>query len=137
MEHVTEEQTVPGMSEAVEGRRKELRLRPGQFAEMAGLTPQGLDPVRKGYRRSYSDRTINGVADALGWPVDWYDRMLEGEMPETVTADPTTARTVPDWEAELVATVQALTEVVRELATAVTEVRLAQSIGLVDHDETE
>lgn len=79
------EETVPGMAEAVEGRRRELRLRPGQFAQAAGLTPQGLDPVRKGIRRSYSEKTLDGVAQALRWPTDWYDRLQAGEDPTALS----------------------------------------------------
>jgi transcriptional regulator with XRE-family HTH domain len=80
---VTDETTVPGMGEAIETRRKSLRLQPGQFAKAAGLTPQGVDPVRKGFRRNYSEKTLIGVAIALRWPLDWYDRLIAGEDPKT------------------------------------------------------
>jgi hypothetical protein len=73
--------TVPGMAEAVEARWQALRLTPGTFAEASGLTRQGLDPVRAGERRSYKRATILGVAKALHWRDDWYDRLLAGEQP--------------------------------------------------------
>lgn len=74
-------QTVPGMAEAVESRRKELGLSPSDFARAAGLTQQGLAHVRKGMRREYQTRVRTGVATALQWPHDWYDQLLAGNRP--------------------------------------------------------
>lgn len=70
---------VPGMADAVRRRMAERGLSPTLFAEVAGVTTQGLDPVRAGARRNYSSKTRLGVARALGWPLDWYDRIIEGE----------------------------------------------------------
>lgn len=70
---------VPGMAEAIEQRRLERQLSPGDFAEAAGLTRQGLVPVRRGKRRDYQAKVRHGVARALAWPADWYDRLLAGE----------------------------------------------------------
>jgi hypothetical protein len=70
---------VPGMAQAVETRRRERQLTPGEFAAAAGITAQGLAPVRKGQRRAYQDRVRIGVARALAWPEDWYDRLLAGQ----------------------------------------------------------
>lgn len=75
---VTEE-TVPGMAEAIEDRRQMLHLSPSDFARVAGVSLQGLVPVRAGARRKYQAKVRNGVARALQWPVDWYDRLIEGE----------------------------------------------------------
>lgn len=72
---------VPGMAERVESRRKELRLSPGDFAKRAGLTRQALADVRGGKRKQYQDVTINGVARALRWKTDWYERLLVGKSP--------------------------------------------------------
>lgn len=72
---------VPGMAERVENRRKELRLSPGDFAGRAGLTRQALADVRGGKRKQYQDVTINGVARALRWKTDWYERILAGKAP--------------------------------------------------------
>lgn len=77
------DEVVPGMAEAIERRRRELGLSPGDFATAAGLTRQGLDPVRKGYRRAYQDKVRLGVARALAWPLDAIDRLLAGEDPAT------------------------------------------------------
>lgn len=73
------EEVVPGMAEAIEGRREQLHLSPGDFAHSAGLTAQGLAPVRRGYRRQYQAKVRNGVARALRWPTDWYSRLIDGE----------------------------------------------------------
>lgn len=75
------EETVPGMKEAIDARRAQRHLSPGEFAAAAGLTEQGLAPVRRGARRAYQDKVRRGVAVALAWPLDWYDRILAGQNP--------------------------------------------------------
>lgn len=87
------EEVVPGLGEAIEARRLELGLSPGQFAERADLTAQGLAPIRKGYRRNYQTKLKVGVARALGWPMDAVDRLLAGE-------DPAGFDTIPDVSTE-------------------------------------
>lgn len=72
------------MAEAVEKRRRDRGLSPGGFADAAGLTPQGLAPVRAGQRKRYEDKTIVGVAKALAWSMDWYDRLVAGQFPDEV-----------------------------------------------------
>ena len=72
---------VPGMADAVEARRRALGLGPGDFAKFSGLTRQGLDDVRNGVRKRYLDKTINGVARALHWRDDWYERLAAGQEP--------------------------------------------------------
>lgn len=72
---------VPGMAEAIEKRRLELGIRPGQLAELAHVTPQGLVPVRRGYRRQYQDKVKLGLARALQWESDAVDRLLAGQSP--------------------------------------------------------
>lgn len=69
------------MRQAVEGRRRELRLSVGELAELAGLSRQGIANVREGRQRDYHESTIFGIARALRWDVDWYERILAGEEP--------------------------------------------------------
>lgn len=75
------DEVVPGMAEAIEARRKELNLSPGQFAKDAGVTPQGLRAVRRGFRRNYQHKLKVGVARALRWQDDSIDRLLAGDPP--------------------------------------------------------
>lgn len=72
---------VPGMAEAIARRMRELGLRPGSFALAAGVTAQGLTPVRRGYRRDYQDKVRYGVAAALRWEPDALERLMRGEPP--------------------------------------------------------
>lgn len=58
------DETVPGMAEAIEDRRQMLHLSPTDFARLAGVSMQGLAPVRAGMRRSYQAKVRNGVARA-------------------------------------------------------------------------
>lgn len=79
------------MAEAIEKRRKQLGLSPGDFAELTGLTRQGLIPVRAGHRREYQEKTLQGVAAALRWRWDWYERLEKGQQPveeRRLPADP-------------------------------------------------
>lgn len=101
---------VPGMAEAIETRRRELRLSPGAFADAAGLTRQGVGNVRAGKRRNYAADTIYGVADALRWEPDWYDRLARGEVPL-----PLPVSTETDWVAVLLEEVRAMRRELRAL----------------------
>jgi transcriptional regulator with XRE-family HTH domain len=76
-----DETTVPGMADAIERRRIELGMTPGEFADAAGLTRQGLNPVRQGRRKAYQDKVKIGVARALRWRGDAIDRLLAGDTP--------------------------------------------------------
>lgn len=76
------DEPVPGMAECIQARCAELGLTPGGFADAAGLTRQGLTDVRSGRRKRYQGVTIYGVAKALRWKPDWYDRILDGQEPE-------------------------------------------------------
>lgn len=78
--------TVPGLSEAIERRRLERGLTLKEFAAAAGVTPQGLAPLRKGYRRNYREKLKIGVCTALGWTADSVDRLLKG-LPPAPAAD--------------------------------------------------
>lgn len=76
---------VPGMAEAIERRMNELGLTPTTLATASGLTYEGVRPVMLGTRKAYQAKTRQGVARALGWPHDWYQRLLAGEDPTTWT----------------------------------------------------
>jgi hypothetical protein len=67
------------MAEAIHHRAEQRGLSPSRFAEAAGLTEPGLKPVRDGVRKQYALKTRRGVAVALGWPLDWYDRLVAGD----------------------------------------------------------
>ena len=71
------EDTVPGMAEAVAARMDELAISPGEFAQEAELSRTALAKVRAGERRRYTVKTIRGVAGALDWPGDWYQRLVD------------------------------------------------------------
>lgn len=73
------------MAEAIATRMVELGLSPGMFATAANVTPAGLAPVRKGYRRQYQTKLKVGVARALRWENDAVDRLLAGEHPVPLT----------------------------------------------------
>lgn len=115
------EQTVPHMAQAVESRRKELGLSPSDFAREAGLTVQGLAHVRKGTRRDYQDRVLNGVARALHWPNDWYQRILDGsdgtDLPHTEHAPKPS--TIEDRVAALEGQITDLREAVGQIVRSV------------------
>lgn len=51
------------------------------LAQAAGLTTEALIPVRKGFRKNYARKTRLGLAKALAWPLDWYERLLAGDDP--------------------------------------------------------
>lgn len=76
-----EYEVVPALRDAVEQRRKALGLGPGALAEAAGVTNEGLMPLRKGYRKQYQERLTAGVCRALGWTTDSIDRILAGDQP--------------------------------------------------------
>lgn len=67
------------MAEAIQKRADQLGVNPSLFEELSNLTGPGLAPVRKGAKRAYQPKTIRGVAVALRWPLDWYERLVAGE----------------------------------------------------------
>lgn len=77
---------VPGMAEAIERRRKELGLSPGDLAEESGLSRTGIADMRKGYRKLYQDGPKLRVCRALQWTPDSIDRLLNGLPP--IVAEP-------------------------------------------------
>ena len=79
------ENAVPGMAEAIERRRVERGLTVSEFARAAGVTPQGLVPLRKGVRRNYRERLKIGVCAALGWTPDSVDLLLKEHPPNEAT----------------------------------------------------
>ena len=69
------------MAEAIERRRLERGLTVSDFARAAGVTPQGLAPLRKGIRRNYREKLKIGVCAALGWTADSVDLLLNEHPP--------------------------------------------------------
>lgn len=119
------EDRIPGMAEAIERRATERGLTPSSFAAAANLTGPGLDPVRNGVRKQYAAKTRIGVARALRWPVDWYERILNDEDPATFpdTEHPDSAEdrlssvegAVAEIRAELSQVVERLAQVAQQL----------------------
>lgn len=81
-------EVVPELADAIESRRKELGLTPGQLAQAAGVSAEGLMPLRKGYRKQYQDRLTLAVCRVLGWSADSIDRLLDGEAPVVLDDEP-------------------------------------------------
>ena len=77
------------MKREVERRRRELRLTIGDLAKISGLTRQGVARVRNGEMRRYQDSTINGIAAALQWDLNWYEAFKRGDMPTPASDDDT------------------------------------------------
>ncbi|HEX7276331.1 MAG TPA: hypothetical protein VF244_03070, partial [Acidimicrobiales bacterium] len=109
------EEVVPGLAEAIERRRIERGLTPGAFAEAAGVTPQGLVPLRKGYRRRYREKLKIGVCEALGWTADSIDLLLEGRLPVGATEYGVVLRGLNDGGFATRGEIQRLDEQIREL----------------------
>lgn len=110
-----EPETVDGMAEAVESRRNALGLSPGDLAAAAGLTREGMRLVRAGHRRAYNDKTIFGVAAALRWRSDWYDRLRQGLAPEEAAImDPE----VNERFSRIEARIDELARLIREMRSA-------------------
>ena len=77
------------MKREVERRRRELRLTIGDLAKISGLTRQGVARVRNGEMRRYQDSTINGIAAALQWDLNWYEAFKRGDVPTQASDDET------------------------------------------------
>lgn len=108
---------VPGMADAIEARRNELGLSVGSLADAAGLTRQGLAPLRAGLCRAYNDATIFGLAGALRWPNDWYARVRRGEPPMDgeKADDPEVSRRLDELERQAEETKRLLAEILQSL----------------------
>lgn len=74
---------VPGMAEAVANRMAQLGLSPTDLERASGLSNPQAKQVRDGVRKNYQHKTRLGIARALRWPLDWYDRLLAGEDAST------------------------------------------------------
>jgi DNA-binding XRE family transcriptional regulator len=84
-------EVVPGMAEAIEARRVEMKIGKGELAKAAGVTAQGIAPLRKGYRRRYQERLTRPFCEALGWTPDSIERLMSGLDP-IVTREPPARR---------------------------------------------
>lgn len=91
---------VPALKEHIAKRCKDLGLSPTEFARAAGVTTQGLVPLRRGERRAYQVRLTGPVCRALQWRSDSIDRILAGKkpikMPRAASSD---TGTVSEFEA--------------------------------------
>jgi transcriptional regulator with XRE-family HTH domain len=65
-------------------RREQLKLSKREAAKRAGISPTAWGELEANIRTP-SLSTQRGVATALGWPVDWMDRLTAGEP---VVAEP-------------------------------------------------
>lgn len=87
MAFVTAEETVPGMADSIEARRRTLGIAKGELAALAGRSRETLRPVLAGLRRRYDDATIFGLGRVLRWENDWYERLQAGEAPTEIPVD--------------------------------------------------
>lgn len=110
------------MAEAIKGRMQQRGLTPSLFVELSGLTEPGLAPVRRGQRKRYAPRTIAGVATALRWPLDWYERLTVGDDWETFPDVTHPDRPLSDRE-RLTQVERQLADLRREVAALVERLR--------------
>lgn len=77
-------ETVPGMADAIEKRWPDRFKTVAEFAAAVGLSPPALLSYRRGERKdAVTTRPAKRqIAIALNWPLDWYDRLVAGEIPE-------------------------------------------------------
>ena len=92
----------PRLRDAIEARRAALGIGKSELAERAGVTVQGLAPLRRGEVRAYQDRLKFAVCRVLGWSNDSIDRLMRDEpavvvagevvsQPGATAGDPTVA----------------------------------------------
>jgi hypothetical protein len=123
--------TVEGMANAVRDRLVELDMDIQDFVRASGLSRPGLDPVRDGVRRNYKAKTIYGVAKALRWSPDWYDRLVDGQLPTTV--DEAGGLREPTMS-ELAAMIRENSDAIRRLAEGGLRIRslLVEAVARLD-----
>lgn len=85
---VTNPQINPRLAQAVEARRKELQISPGEFVKRTGLTAPALRNLRQGHVRQYQERLTAEVCRVLRWTPDSIDRLLDGDDPIPLDDDP-------------------------------------------------
>ena len=76
------------LAEAIEKRRRALGLTVTGLVTKAGVTAEGLRPLRRGDVRSYQERLTVPVCRALEWSPDSIDRILAGLEPIEVEVNP-------------------------------------------------
>lgn len=57
-------------------------------AKAGGTSPSTWSDLERGVRTNPDMATQRAVARALGWSLDWLDRILDGGEPELDSADP-------------------------------------------------
>lgn len=111
------------VGELVKQRRQALRLSLRDVAPIAAVSVSTWHGLENGKRIAEQSRVK--IAQALRWPDDAIDRLLDGADP----ADFEEQDEPSNWEAELVQTIRGLTEVVRELRA---EVKMARELAARD-----
>jgi hypothetical protein len=114
---MTRVQTSPKLAAMLDARIAERGyLTITSFARAAGVTAQGLQPLRRGEIRDYQPRLTAPVCKLLGWTPDSIARMMAGEDP--VELEPVSAGGAADVAAaveELRRTTEALAARLDEL----------------------
>lgn len=77
-------ETVPGMAEAIESRWPSRFKTATEFQAAVDLSAPTLLSYRRGERKDAptTKPAKRQIAVALGWPLDWYDRIVAGENPK-------------------------------------------------------
>lgn len=75
-----------GLARAIEQRRRALHLTVSELARKAGVSQQGLMPLRRGEVRNYQERLTGPVCGALEWTPDSIDRLISGGEPVELDA---------------------------------------------------
>ena len=73
------------IAELVRDRRKSLRLSQRAAATAANVSSTTWQSFEK-HHHPVSELTVVGMARALSWPDDWYDRLAAGADPDELAA---------------------------------------------------
>lgn len=75
---------VPGMADAIEARWPSRYKTATEFRDAVGISAPALLSYRRGERKDAPTTrpAKRQIAVALGWPLDWYDRIVAGENPK-------------------------------------------------------
>ena len=87
-------ETSKALADAIEQRRRALGYRTiTSLVSAAGVTAEGIRPLRRGEIRNYQERMTDPLCKALRWTPDSIDRILRGEppveLPDEIPATPT------------------------------------------------
>jgi transcriptional regulator with XRE-family HTH domain len=104
---VTDQQVGEQMAQ----RRRTLKMSMRAAAKAGGTSPSTWSDLERGVRTNPDMATQRAVARALGWSLDWLDRILDGGEPELDSAEPVSQPDVAD----VLRRVELLEELVVEL----------------------